>query len=281
MNRKLILSLGIIVFVGALALGGTGAFFSDSEKSTGNTFTAGAIDLTVDSTQHYNGNECKEITAGIFQWTGSSTYPVPGSTCDGTWTATNLGPTNKFFNFGDVKPGDNGENTVSLHIENNPAWACAYIKTTANDENTNIQPEINAGDTSTTTGELAQNIMVFAWLDNASTSGAVAGDNIWQADEAPLYGPVALSGTIGATTTLPLADSVTNGANPLAGGSTSYIGLAWCAGTLTTPVPGSIVCNGATMDNQSQTDSAVADITFYVEQHRNNPGFRCIPPQIN
>ena len=275
MFKKIALSVGMIVFIGAVAAGATGAFFSDNETSTGNTFTAGAIDLKVDSQSHYNGNTCTQVTTGIFQWTGSSSYPVVGTTCDGTWSLTDLGPKNKFFNFGDVKPGDQGEDTVSLHIDNNPAWACAYIKTTANDENTLTQPEINAGDVSSTTGELAQNINFFTWLDNASTSGAIAGDNIWQAGETVLQQPVSLSATIGATTTLTLADGGTGGA--LAGGSTSYIGLGWCAGTLVIGAPGTWSCNGATMGNQAQTDSATADITFHVEQERNNANFRCQP----
>jgi predicted ribosomally synthesized peptide with SipW-like signal peptide len=279
--KKIVLSLAAIVFVGALAAGATGAFFSDSETSTGNTFTAGAIDLKIDSQAHYNGNTCTEVTAGIFQWTGQSAYPVPGTPCDGTWSLTDLGITNKFFNFGDVKPGDNGEDTVSLHIDNNPAWACVDIRTTSNDENTHTQPEINAGDASAGpvgNGELAQNIHFFTWLDNATTSGAVLGDNIWQAGEPILYGPAALS-DVGATTTLALADSVTNGATPLSPSATNYIGLAWCAGTLNVSVPGTISCDGSTMGNQSQTDSATADITFRVEQSRNNANFRCVPNQ--
>ena len=36
MNRKIIMSLGVVVFVAALSWGATGAFFSDSETSTGN-----------------------------------------------------------------------------------------------------------------------------------------------------------------------------------------------------------------------------------------------------
>jgi predicted ribosomally synthesized peptide with SipW-like signal peptide len=48
----------MIVFVGALAAGATGAFFSDTETSTGNTFAAGSLDLRVDSEAHYNGSVC-------------------------------------------------------------------------------------------------------------------------------------------------------------------------------------------------------------------------------
>lgn len=276
--------MGAIVFVAAAAAGATGAFFNDTETSTGNTFTAGAIDLTVDSTQHYNNAICVvgeqsstwQLAPGAVL--AVDQYPVIGSPCDGTWAATNLGPTFHFFNFGDVKPQDQGEDTVSLHIENNPAWACAYIKTTGNNENGINDPETDAGDVTNdpSGGELAQNIHVFAWLDNASTSGAVAGDNIWQAGETILQPAVALSG-LNATTTLTLADGGTG--TPLPGGSTSYIGLGWCAGTLNTSIPGAWTCDGSTMGNNTQTDSATTSVSFYVEQARNNAAFRCVPNQ--
>lgn len=47
MNKKIVLSLATIAAVGAVAVGGTIAQFSDSEKATG-TFTAGTIDIAVD-----------------------------------------------------------------------------------------------------------------------------------------------------------------------------------------------------------------------------------------
>ncbi|MGB3073311.1 MAG: TasA family protein, partial [Candidatus Moraniibacteriota bacterium] len=47
----------ILVAVAAVA-GGTYSFFSDTETSVGNTFTAGALDLKVDSEAHYNGLVC-------------------------------------------------------------------------------------------------------------------------------------------------------------------------------------------------------------------------------
>ncbi len=45
---KIVKSLAIIAFVAAIAVGATSSFFSDEEKSTGNTFTAGTIDISVD-----------------------------------------------------------------------------------------------------------------------------------------------------------------------------------------------------------------------------------------
>src|SRR6185437_16670619 len=109
--KRIVMSLGAIVFVGALAWGATGAFFTDTETSAGNTFTAGGISFQVDSTQHYNNAICVN---GLWQLEQSATvqpdqYPVIGSACDGTWLPTTLGPTNKFFNFNDIKPADVGE----------------------------------------------------------------------------------------------------------------------------------------------------------------------------
>lgn len=284
--KKLILSAGVIAVLGAGIAQATGAFYSDVEQSSGNTFTAGAIDLTVDSVQHYNHMICTEVATGTYQWQpepnfvpGPDQYPVAGTPCDGTWSATDLGA-QKFFNFADVKPGDIGENTVSLHINNNAAWACVDIITTGNNENGINEPEAAAGDVSTTTGELAQNLFVFAWLDNASTSGATIGDNIWQAGEPILQQPVALSALSGATTTLTLADGGTG--TPLPGGVTSYVGMGWCAGTInvSTSTPGNWGCNGATMGNESQTDSATTTVAFRVEQARNNSAFRCSPQAV-
>ena len=55
LNKRILLSLGMIVFVAVAAIGATGAFFSDTETSTGNTFTADAIDLGIDNHSYYNG----------------------------------------------------------------------------------------------------------------------------------------------------------------------------------------------------------------------------------
>ncbi len=48
MNKQIIISLSIIAAIAAIAVGGTVAYFSDTETSTGNTFTAGTIDIAVE-----------------------------------------------------------------------------------------------------------------------------------------------------------------------------------------------------------------------------------------
>lgn len=263
----------LVVLAVAVAAGGaTYSFFSDSETSVGNTFTAGAIDLTVDSQQHYNNAICvlntQTETAGDYWWqlepNKTATvpqYPVIGSPCDGTWAAANLGA-QKFFNFTDVKPGDSGENTISLHVDSNDAYACVDVDITKNDDVTTVDPETDAGDAvenalNNFDGELAQNLKFFAWADTGVTPGlqgsnvdTTEGDNIWQSVELPLFsnGVGSASDVLGGRT-YTLADA---GTGALAGGSTNYIGLAWCAGNMTA-VAGVITCDGSTMGNVAQT----------------------------
>ena len=287
--RKLLVSAGMLVFVGAIAVGATGAFFSDTQTSTGNVFTAGAIVLSVDDTQHYNNAICVQGQQGSTwqlekgQATTTDQYPVIGTPCNGTWTLESpIGPQHKFFNFGDVKPGDRGEDTISLHVDNNPSWACLDLHLDANNENGVNAPEVAAGDNPALNGpfdgELAQNISLIAWLDNASTSGAVAGDNIWQAGGPLLFtnGTTTLFSLSG-TTTIPLADNFTNGGKPLDPTVTNYIGLGWCAGTIHIVSPGVWTCDGSTMGNIAQTDSATSTVQIRVTQARNQPTFSCTP----
>lgn len=61
MNKKILISLSVIGIVAAIAVGGTIAYFSDTETSEGNILTAGSIDLKVDHTlATYNGEHCSQ-----------------------------------------------------------------------------------------------------------------------------------------------------------------------------------------------------------------------------
>lgn len=260
------MSLSVIAAAAAAVVGGTGAFFSDSETSTGNTFTAGAIDLKVDSEQHYNGNECvlgdhddNEVTANTYAWVGQDAYPVPGTSCDGTWTLTDLGPTHQFFDFADVKPGDDGENTISLHVINNDAYMCATVSGIVDADNDCTEPEDGedtncaVGDIANTVnnGEMQENLEFTVWKDD--------GDNVLEPGigETPLYTGAPQNGT------WPL---YTPSTGALAGGNTGYLGVAWSLPLDT--------------GNEVQTDSLKADISFRVEQARNNPNFSCDEVEI-
>lgn len=286
--KRIILSLGAITFVAALAVASTGAFFSDSETSTGNTFTAGAIDLKVDSTAHYAGLICTDEGVAAtprFQWqrenpaVPSTREDLVGTQCHGTWALTDGAPTlDQFFNLSDIKPGDPGENTVSLHLDGNDAYACADITNIQNLENSITGPEAALSDTGPA-GELGQNLDFLVWLDNGGVNGTTspqAGNNVWDVGE-----PLITHGTAPSTAqhyTLAAPPSA-----PLPGGSTNFLGVAWCAGTwqnVNPATPGTQTCDGSTMGNIAQTDSYSADIGFRVAQSRNNPNFTCaVTPQ--
>ncbi|MEN9582629.1 MAG: hypothetical protein RL641_583 [Candidatus Parcubacteria bacterium] len=283
--KRILFSLGVIIFAGAVVATATGAFFSDSETSTGNTFTAGAIDLKIDSQSHYDGLICTNVgnqEVPNYAWAlenpqvPTSRPDLVGQACSGTWALKDLVPTvDKFFNLTDVKPGDLGENTISLHIDNNPAYACADITNVKNDDNTNLTPEVVAGDVTPGPnggGELGANLDFLVWNDNGASTHA--GNNIWDADE---VGTNTSGGAPSSNGTYTLADSTTGA--PIAPTGTSYLGLAWCAGTFTAGGPGIVpVCDGNSMGNVAQTDSYAADMGIRVVQARNNSNFVCTPP---
>lgn len=227
----------MITVVSIAAIGATGAFFSDTETSTGNTFTAGAIDLKIDSTGTYNGQ------------------PVASS----SWQLKDLDPTSdKFFNFGDIKPGDVGENTISLHVINNDAYVCAAVSNLTNYENGQTEPEAAVdATTGVNEGELQQTMVWKVWRDDGA-GGGVAGDNIQNGTEQTLASGHPANGV------LPVYDSTT-GTGALLGGTTAYLGISWSLPSAS--------------GNETQTDSMTGDVSFSVVQSRNNAGFVCGQPQ--
>ncbi len=199
--KRILLSLSMIAFVGAIAAGATGAWFSDTETSTGNTFTAGSLDLKIDSRCHYFQNG---VDVGCWH-PGENNTPVQF----GNWEEDDLGVIHKFFWFDDIKPGDWGENTISLHVYNNDAWGRMHLKIGTNKDNDCTEPEgekemkgeLDASGLPTrgcdADGELYQNMTFMTWLDQgripgfqcralnvSGTPGCLAdpweGDNIWQ-----------------------------------------------------------------------------------------------------
>src|SRR3989344_7814032 len=166
--KKILFSSGLIVFVAAGTLSATGAFFSDTGTSTGNTFTAGDIDLKIDNESY--------ITA-------TTTIPeieqVAGQLIASPWTSWALADleegTHKFFDFIDLKPGDIGEDTISIHVGSNDAWMCAAARLTDDTDQTCTEPELSddpACVATDTDGEL-DDILNFAfWVDD--------GDNVYE-----------------------------------------------------------------------------------------------------
>lgn len=174
------------------------------------------------------------------------------------WQSTDL-TTQKFFDFGDVKPGDQGTDVISLSVTSNDAFACLLLDNKKDNEKTLVDPEVTAGDITpgspagTDGGELSNYLNVVVWDDN--------NDGVHQPAELILYNGL-LKNLVPLSLSLPTS-------------ITDYLGLAWCAGTQTVAGDGSISCNGSGNQNDAQTDSFVSDIVAYAVQQRNNPNFTC------
>lgn len=264
MSKRILISISIISIVAAIAVGGTVAYFNDTETSTGNTFTAGILDLKIDNHSWYNG---------VYQ-EGLS------------WELDNL--TNQlFFNFEDLKPADWGEDTISVHVYDNDAWACMDFNLYNADDNGLVEPEEDAGDITggDGRGELQEQIHFVWWADD--------GDNVLEEGENIFQQMISL-GELNAFS-VALADASGNGvlsSTPLIGDENYYIGKAWCFGDFVlTPViqdgetiygpdvrNSGINCNGNSINNLTQSDSVQVSLGFRAVQSRNNNDFICESP---
>ena len=92
MNKKIMFSIMTIALVGALIGGGIYAYFSDTEDSTGNTFTAGTLNL-VPSTSGTGPAGKYTVTAGGDGVNGKVVFDklAPGDSGSITWTLQNDG----------------------------------------------------------------------------------------------------------------------------------------------------------------------------------------------
>lgn len=268
--EKILLSLGTLAIVGVVVAGATGAWFTNTETSTGNTFTAGVIDLKIDNESYITNND------GILVLSP-----------DTSWGIKDLDEGDLFFDFNDLKPGDVGEDTISLHVGSNDAWACMDINITDTPENGQTEPEAlvdnSIGDNE---GELQGELEFVFWNDD--------GDNVLETDELEgIFWNKTLQ-EISNGEVLTLADSqggVLENKSPLQGEEIYWIGKAWCQGELEiTPISSDsnegpigrgtgISCDGEPIGDASQTDGVRVDVSFTVEQSRHNDSFLCNPPQ--
>jgi len=281
--KKILLSLTTTGIVAALALGFSGAFFSDTETSQGNLLQAGELDLKIDNESYYNGL-LQDNPDGV----------------DTTWNLADL-TDQLFFDFNDIKPDDYGEDTISLHAEND-YWACMEMTVTKDDDNTCTEPEqlddpsCNDPDGDLNDGELGGLLNFVWWADD--------GDNVLETNEKRFLGVATASAVLNSSVTL--ADSSLNlwgTPGPLPGGEITYIGKAWCFGNMATipltpqnyinpgadnnnnqvpgePEDGGFTCDGTALNNASQTDVLMGDIKFSAYQARHNPGFLCSGEEI-
>lgn len=262
--RRIVLSVFTIGIVAVMVVTATGAFFTDEETSSGNTFVAGAIDLEIGFT---------------------STLSNPSVTPP-AWEVKDLDD-ELYFDFEDLKPGDWGEGTLELVNQENPAWVCAMVDMTVNSENTMLDQEADAGDTTygVDGGELGDALEFFWWVDD--------GDNVFEDDETALFSnegatmPQIEAFAGGDLTLIDSEHHVFGGTvgEPLADGGQLFMGLGWCFGDVTAdPVaqgandpatdPG-FNCDGSNVDNTVMTDKVEGMLSFTAMQARNNMDYLC------
>lgn len=164
------------------------------------------------------------------------------------WGSKHLTEGDKFWSFNDIKPGDWGTNVISLHPTTNDAKVCSYVFDVAH------------------TGEanLADGINVFVWKDTN-------GDGVFNdGTSTQIY-----KGTVSGFNGVQYAGTI-------AGNSTTYMGVAWCAGSAdgaeavakdNTNAAG--ICSPVTMDNTYQGANFTANFGFYAVQARHNDSFQC------
>jgi hypothetical protein len=186
----------------------------------------------------------------------------------------------KFFDWGDIKPGDWGEATISLHVYDNDAWGWIHLFNVSDDDNGLTEPEQNHPPGCDTTGgddegELSQYIYTFLWLDEGQIPGWQGqaidpdeGDNEWDCwitnpeliCEPVIYGtPYVEDATM---FDMHDADCCWLGPCFIENCSTIYIGWYWWVPTW--------------VGNIIQSDSFEFSVEFRVDQYRNNP--TPIPP---
>lgn len=109
MKKKILLSVLIIAAISGATFAATRAFFTDRETTTGNQFTVGTLDLSVD------GNNGTSAEPFVIEGIGESGDISGGK----TWTITNEGslPGRLFFRLADLVNNENGCNEPEAIVD--------------------------------------------------------------------------------------------------------------------------------------------------------------------
>ena len=196
-RRTVLAGLGAVGVASAGAGLGTTAYFNDTESFDGNTLTAGQLDLLVDWQQTYDfgegntfvsahpdhdgdGEQSVEIDSEVFTYSDfpdetdadSNGANLPVLNCD------NIPPLSE-ADFGtdpvtgeemetlvqltDVKPGDSGEITFSLHLCDNPGYIWMQAGNVSEDGGAGTEPELLVDPDNL--GDLGDAIQATLWYD--------------------------------------------------------------------------------------------------------------------
>lgn len=237
--KKIMLSLAVIAIVAVGAIGATRAYFSDTKTSTGNTFTAGSINLNDGlTTTKFTFNDMKP---GDMQ---NADFNI-SATSNPYWACM--------------------KSNIATMPENNVLAS----ETAANDTNSNGDQD----------GELQNFLSFYVWNNRDNTSGyAGVGDGrgaVVAGQDRNLVGPLTLAQMNNIIS--PLADKSNAsffGPNALVADTTYDLGIAYCFGTFTN-ANGVLTCSGEGSQNIAQSDGVTGSTTFYAVQSDNNPNFLC------
>ncbi len=241
---RLTVLLGAVLFVGAVGM------LAPGETAAGATFSTKGLNLKIDSKGWYNG------------------AIVPSA----TWSLKDLVPgVDKFFNFGDIKPGDSGCEVISIHPQNNDAWACLDFTNPTNNDNGQTEPEALVDPNGNVSGELGAALKFFGWFDD--------GDGKFEPPkEMILFGPNSANNLFGSTT-YAVADAAHGSA--IIHDKTTYVGMCWCAGNFVFNThTGAHTCDGSVLGNAAQTDSFMVDVRIRAEAASLNSSFVCSDTSI-
>ncbi|MFC7046699.1 multicopper oxidase family protein [Halobacteriaceae archaeon GCM10025711] len=203
-------SMGAIGAGAALGGAGTMAFFSDTEEFDGNELVAGELDLKVDWQQRYygpdgwvnvnafpdeNGDDVQddvrtreeiaqaEYGKSLADLTDSERQAVEDAFRAQFADVPDQSPA-PLIDISDVKPGDKGEVTFSLHLFDNPGYIQMVGDLTENLENGVTEPELSDEDEDdpgdgSSDGELAQAIQAWVWYDENGNNEMDDGEKVF------------------------------------------------------------------------------------------------------
>ncbi len=184
------------------------------------------------------------------------------------------------FKLDDMKPGDSGEETLSMHVNQT---SCGFINfdLTSDKENGCSEPEKlvdkTCGNPGEGKGELNDETKWIIWQDIGNVPGWQCGANPRCRADAQ-EGDNILNGKEVVWTSGALTADKKYGVGELTSAQVPYFGFAWCFGEW----GAGFSCQGASLDNETQGDSFKADLIFSAEQKQNHydkcPGGEPVPP---